>query len=236
MSKKIIAIALAIVALATMFVGCQKEEFKVKVRGREYYPVTDKDGNTIIDEDNRLNIYIVDNEGITQENEKGEPQTGWIPLNGDVVAGDKIQGSVYDLVKLEGWQLDEMGFMHKDGTEENCLIKCVKYRELKDDATLDSVFEETTKTNEQIVQALKDNGYDVVMEKNDAAITVESIRAKHVLFKVTDKDGKVIHYAENYFFEKDDVVYSVEYVCKDGIGYDETFDFRAFLNTNFRIV
>ena len=54
MSKKIIALALVLVTVATVFTACQKKLDMYKINGVDVPVMTNEDGKAVIDEDNRM--------------------------------------------------------------------------------------------------------------------------------------------------------------------------------------
>ena len=75
-------------------------------------------------------------------------------------------------------------------------------------------------SKEQLQELIK------VLDENDDEITQGYII-------VTDSEGKVIHYAENFYFTVAKTLYSVNYACMDGVGYDETFSFSNYVAESF---
>ena len=82
MNKKILAVALAILFIATAFTACKTKLDMTEINGTEFPLLTDKNGETIINEDNQVAVIVTDRDGevITYENgrafECGEP-IGW---------------------------------------------------------------------------------------------------------------------------------------------------------------
>ena len=75
----------------------------------------------------------------------------------------------------------------------------------------------------------KGNNCDIKKE----AATIGEYSGWHYTYKIIDSDGKVTHYAENYYFTAGTMIYSVNYACMNGIGYDESFSFASYVSTNF---
>ena len=52
-------------------------------------------------------------------------------------------------------------------------------------------------------------------------------------YKYVDESGAIKHYAENYYFSTANAIYKITYACENGVGYDETFSLKDFLDVNF---
>ena len=48
-----------------------------------------------------------------------------------------------------------------------------------------------------------------------------------------DSSGAIIHYATSAYVNIDKAVYSANYICDSGTGYDESFDFMGAFSSNF---
>lgn len=232
MEKKIIAVALVLVLMVTVFVGCSKKLETIKVNGMDIVPATDKEGNTIINDDFNIAFYVTDanNKLVTDEN--GEPQTNWLQINDTLSGEDVIVAEDYRFNIPEGWSSNGWK-MEKDKTEGKCYIQRVLISEITDEINFQTYSEVMEKQNNEAKELLEKEGCKVQIEKGETTITLKQIPCVNYLFKVVDKDGKLVHYSENYFYIEDNNIYVIEYTCLDGVGYDEEFDFWAYLNRNF---
>lgn len=246
MNKKIIAVALAMVLLASLFVGCGRNYKKAEIDGKEYYVITNKNGEYVMGEDG-VAVAVTDEKGKVIKNEDGEPQTRYIIQKHDIEAGEKVLGSNYDLLVLDGWTGDS-GAIYKDDTDEQCYITCSKVIELENKQTIKDILAELDENNQTLVNTISDKStmeqlaqanpeleqykdLKVTFDKSEKTIGIHKFQIR--VFKIIDKDGKVIHYAENYYFVSDETVYSVNYACVNGIGYDSTFDFAGYITNGF---
>lgn len=233
MSKKIIAILLVFTLVITCFVACQKKKLDtVTINGEEVAIATDEDGNTMVNDENQLAVIVTDFDGEVITYENGEDQTRWVDVGSGFVGDGYVMGENYRFVLLEGWNGDVLGRAVKDGTDQKCYIQFVKSKEISEDETVDIYFENLDAQNEQLIEGLKKEGLTLTVDTNET--TVKTYNGLHYVYKIVDGDGKVVHYAENYYFVVGTIIYSVNYACVDGVGYDETFNFGSYVNDNFK--
>ena len=95
MNKKILAVALAMLFIVTAFTACKSKLDMTEINGNEYPLATDKDGNTIINEENRIAVIVTDENEEVITYTDGEDQTYWLQLDGDYVTDDMVQGKLY---------------------------------------------------------------------------------------------------------------------------------------------
>lgn len=233
MEKKIIAIALVLVLMVTVFVGCSKKYETTKINGNEFALVTDKEGNTIVDESYRVAFYVTDSEGNIEKDENGEKITNWYQLKNTITDEEKIQSDLYEMAIIDGWGTNSVGIMTKDDTDDKCYIKYIQLAEVTNDLTLKSYLETVEEQNNKVIDALKEEGYIVEYSKESRQITLKAKECTYYQFKVIDNEGNVIHYAENYYFVHGNAISKLEYACQDGVGYDEEFIFKAYIDMNF---
>lgn len=250
MSKKIIALALAIVFIATAFTACKRGPELTKINGGEYPLATDRDGNTIVNDENKVAVLVTDREKEVLTYADGEDQTYWLQLSGDIVAEDYVQSALYKLGIPEGWTGTEYGRVIKDKTDDKCYIKFAKMKNLKEEESLESYLEnvdlqdtliaDTFADEEAMQELIKKNpqyaqfaGCKYTIAKDQATITSKSLNCTIRIHKIVDKENNVIHYAENYYFVFDKVIYQVAYICENGEGYDGSFNFAQYIAGNF---
>ena len=140
MNKKIIALALAIVFVATAFVACKKEVETMKIYGNEYPVYRDDEGELIYNENNEIAILVTDRQNeevITYEG--GEPQTYWLPMDTDVVGDGFVQGNNYKLKVPSGWEGNEFGKVEKKRTDGKCYIEFKYLAKVEAGKTLDDM-------------------------------------------------------------------------------------------------
>ena len=234
MSKKIIALSLAIFLIITCFVACGKKYETTKINGQDVVVVTDAEGNPVINDKNQVAVLVTDFDGNVVKHENGEDQTRYMQIYDAFEVNGVARGDKYNLNVLEGWTVGEMDRIYKNGTENKCYIQFVTVKETNEKENFTSYFQNLNEQNSQLIDGLKNQGYTVDIEKE--SISVEENSGWHYIYKITDSDGKVIHYAENCYFVVAKTIYSINYACTDGVGYDETFDFGSYVNANFTYI
>ncbi len=235
MNKKIIALALAlaILCIATAFTACKRGPELTEINGNEYPLATNKDGETIINQDNQIAVLVTDrdNEVITYEN--GEDQTHWMQITGPMIIGDRVQTEQYTLGIPKGWEANNGGRVIKKGTDEKCYIHFIQNSTIMKQGSLENYIENLDKQNEEVAAAMEKEGYKVETTEDTASITMDNYSAVIRTYKITDSSGNVLQYAENYYFVADARIYSINYVCEEGKGYDDKINFAEYIAQNF---
>lgn len=253
MTKKIIAISLALVLIVTCFVACGKKYETTKINGEEVILVTDKEGNPVINEDNQLIALVTDRAGEVLTYADGENQTRYIGIDNALEIKGVAYGEHYKMNVLDGWTIGTGDKLNKDKTDGKCSIQFSKTRTLKANEKFSEVFVETDKANEDIQKAFEDEakmkeliktnpdlakyeGCKYTIDSQETTFTSKSYPCKKYVHKIVNADGAVVHYVNSYYFLADKTIYCVSYTCVDGVGYDESFDFDAYLRTNFTFI
>lgn len=251
MNKKIIAILMVFVIVVTCFAACKKHDYKTTdINGQDVLLYTDKDGNTVINEDNQIVAVVTDREGEIITYADGEEQTYNIQISGSMVMGDYVQSKDIKMGVPKGWEGTKNEMIFKKGTDNKCFIQFSKTYVLKDNETFSEAFIETDKVNEDIKKAFDDEatfnelvktnpdfakyeGCKLTTESHDTTFSDKAFPCRTYITKIVDANGKIVHYVHNYYFLVNKTIYSVNYNCIDGEGYDESFDFDAFMRTEF---
>lgn len=251
MNKKILALALAIVLIATAFTACKRGPELTEINGNEYPLATDSEGNTIINEDNQIAVLVTDREGEVLTHSDGENQTHWMQINGPLVVGDYVKTKEGTLAIPNGWEANEInGRVVKKNTDENCYISFGKSASLKEDETLELYLEELDAQNNAIAEAFADEEQMNALAEKDPRVkdfmgsvytmedkgnvTIAGVyNGERRVHTIVDKNGNIIHYVDNYYFVADDTIYSINYVCEEGQGYDPSFNFAQYVSECF---
>ncbi len=234
MSKKIIAILLVFTLVITCFVACQKQKLDtVTVNGEEVALVTDDEGNTIVNDDNQVAVLVTDFDGEIVEYENGEPQTRWVEVGNGFVGDDYVMGRNYKFSIIEGWSASSSGKVVKDGTDGNCYIKFNTIMDADDNDNFKIYLDQIDAQNESLVALFAEKGYNLEIERSQTTVTDKDLFCEIYIYKIVDDAGEVIHYAENHYFVAGTTIYSIDYACENGVGYDETFNFANYIKENF---
>ena len=156
MNKKILAVALALLFVVAAFTACKSKLDMTEINGNEYPLMTDKDGETIVNQDNQVAVLVTDREGEVITYADGEDQTYWLQLDGDYVTDDMIQGKLYKLGVPKGWTGNKYGRVEKDKTDGKCYIKFTTHSKLKAEETLETYLEIVDANDESIAEAIND--------------------------------------------------------------------------------
>lgn len=91
--KRRIAIFLSLVLIISSFASCSgnNNEIFTAEDGNQYIVVRDSDGNIIINDSNKLQVYPLNENGKKQQSDTGEYITEYIDFNGQVVMGNTIE-------------------------------------------------------------------------------------------------------------------------------------------------
>lgn len=253
MEKKIIAVALALLLMVTAFVGCTQKYKTTKIGGKEYLLETDAEGNTIMNGD-QLVAVVTDRDGEIITYSNGENQTYYVDIPGSLVIDGVVRGDNFKLNILKGWTSTDFNKIYKDDTDKKCYIQFIKVVNKFDNGENFDLYLDKIDTQNQLIidtfadeeamnELIKENpdaakliGCTYTMDKSETILTTDNIPCRVRIHKAVDKDGNVIHYAENYYFMSGQSVYKLEYICMDGVGYDESFNFKSYANENFTFV
>lgn len=249
MEKKIIAISLVVVLMLTVFVGCSTKRETTNLGGKDYVLATDAEGNTLVDDNGAIIAVVTDRDGEVVVDANGEDQTYAIPMAGVAVNGT-LYGSNFDMKIPDGWEADGQKLVKK-GTDGKCYIQFNKIIELNEDNDIETYLEAIDEQNDQIAKAISDEatleelikgnpeyeqmrGVKYSIEKSETSLSAKNCYVR--VHKMVDAKNNVIHYAENYYINISNTIYKLDYVCQDGEGYDESFDFGNFAKTGFKYV
>lgn len=235
MEKKIIAVALVLVLMVTVFTACGKKYLIKEFDGLEYPLVTDDEGNTILNESNGIAFYVTNENNEIVTDDKGETQTNWVTLKSDLATDDILAGDFYRLKVPEGWEADGgAGRLEKKDSNEMCCITPVS---LVDEMEKGKTYNDYVVSYEDVlkkaVDGFKEDGNSANYKKSTTAITLKGLYCTKFVFEAFDKDGKMVIHSENLLFASGATIYKMEYFSINGVGYDEEFDFEAYLDQNF---
>lgn len=238
MSKKIIALALVLVLVATVFTACGEKYRVEKIAGNEHAVMTDEEGNVVIDPDKGVQAIVTDKDGEIVTYENKEPQTYWVSIPNYFVADGVLHSSLYSMKAIDGWDMSDYGIMEKKGTEGKCEVHCAAVIEKGyEDASLLDWLLVRDERNAQAKPLYEAEGYKVTVEKTNVTVTNKDLPMVHYKEVIYNPDGSLANYSECLYFQLGSSdKYVIQYSCKDGVGYDEDFDFIGFVDTNFTLV
>ena len=236
MSKKIIALSLAILFIVTCFVACGKKYDTTKVNGDNVILVTDEDGNPVIHDADNVIALVTDSDGEVLTYENGEDQTRYIQIKDALEVEGYAYGENNKMKLLNGWSIGTGSRLVKEKTDGKCYIQFTKNKVLKGEETIEDYLDAVDTQNDSLVDVFKQKGYTLTITDGTASISGGKIAAEKRVFKIVDSEGTVVHYAENYYFVAGKTIHSLNYVCENGAGYDESFNFEEFARINFTYI
>lgn len=232
MNKKILAVLMVFAVMITCFAACKRHNYKTtNVNGQDLLLYTDKNGETVINDDNQIVAVVTDEAGEIITYENGEDQTRLVQIAGSYVGDDYIQDKEFKMAIPEGWEGTTGAKLYKKDTNNKCSISFMTTNKFGEDNTIESYLAEKDELDKQIKEGAEAKGQNYVAEKEP--ITVGTHSGWHYTYKMTDKDGKLTHYAENIYFTDEKTLCIINYACLDAVGYDEAFSFAGFIHEGF---
>lgn len=228
MEKKIIAVACALLMLVMAFTACGKV-IVTGDNGIEYEAVTDEEGNTVVNEDGEILVYVTDGDGDYIEDANGEPQTNVIDFP-SVIAGDGIvETPYYTLTVPEGWTAEDDGRLVRDDNGST-YIQITRLGEAGG-VTPQAYVEARQGMIDGVVSQLQADYPDTAVTYASHAFTAQQLDSYVAELRAPQSDGTMFYYAMNIYFVYDGYLYKVDYICSNG-SYDATFDALAVLDQN----
>lgn len=233
MIKKILAVALAIVLTVLVFAGCSKKAENVDVNGVDKPVAYNENGYAIFDEEGHIRIYDTDENGRIIYDEQGNPGYKYYDGDGYLYHDGMIDTPQYALAMPSGWEYSGTSTFFKKDTDNKCKVQI--FVALEDGTQIESFVATNRESNKEVMAKTEAEyeGYKAEMTTDDFVFGTKEIQAYTNIYKVTDADGKLVHYAVDMFVLMDGKVYDINYLCTNGIGYDESFDFVNYIKENF---
>lgn len=228
MEKKIIAVACVLVILAVTLAACGSKYLIVENDdGMEYAAVTDEEGNTVVNEQGDIVVYVTDVDGDLVTDTNGEPQTNSITIPSVIADGDTVETADYTLTMPDGWTANSNGRFTRDDNE-NVYLQITNFGELEDQ-TLDTyVASMQENINALLAQTQQEYPSASVEYSNHTLSQANRMDSRVVEFRVPDADGSMAYYAMNVYFVYQGELFKVDYICVGS--YDESFDVLGVLD------
>lgn len=233
MIKKILAVALAVVLTVLVFAGCSKKPKQVEVDGVEQPVAYNENGYAIFDDNGNVRVYDTDEHGKIQYDSDGNVEYKYFDGNGYLYHDGIIDTPQYALAMPSGWEYSGTSVFFKKDTDKKCKVQV--FVALEDGSQIESFVATNRESNKDVMAKVEAEyeGYKAEMTTDDFVFGTKEIQAYTNTYKVTDADGKLVHYAVDMFVLMDGKVYDINYLCSNGIGYDESFDFVNYIKDNF---
>lgn len=240
MTKKIIAVSLVILMIATCFVACGKDKgYKVlkDEKGIEHAYVTDAEGNTVLDKDGNARVYETNKNGEIVTDANGNKRENSVEMPDKYVKEDgSLKTSIFEVPPIEGWEATDGGKLIKKDTDAKCFITADYAANETNELPFELMVNKVLVDNQGIVDDInsgkyKDNGV-VKAESESKMINYQEHKAIYMSYTFYNAKDEVVHHAEAiYFVKTGGSIYVVNYGNLDGVGYDKTFDFLTYANT-----
>ena len=235
MTKKIIAIACAVVLVVLVFASCTKKPKTTTINGYDYVLVTDAEGNTVLSSDGMLRAYVLDEKGYIVTNTDGSNAEKLVSLPNDVAVGDNSLGTAeYSLTMPKGWTAEPSGKFIKDKTDNKCSVS-MGFADKLEEITFDEYVQKNRSYQEGVIEQLRQQHPEYKYDAKFEELTLSGHPTAVGTYKITDEKGKVTHYAVQMYYYYNEQAYYVNYVCVDGAGYDESFDFVSYIQEHYII-
>lgn len=208
MNKKILALALAIVFVATAFTACGNKLEMTQV-GKNEYPLAENDkGETITNEDNQVAVLVTDENGEVPTYLDGEDQTYWIDMVYPYITGEGYSFSLGD-----GWEYSyDKNRFFKDGNE-NIYANIIEFPNEYTD--LDDYIEKTKDSSQEFIDKIMTAYPESKYTITDGTFTEGNIPCKIIETKIVNDEG-VYYYTNRVDFIYKDKVITISYVCQNG--------------------
>ena len=234
MQKKIVAVSLVILMVALLLASCGNKYLMGEINGVERPLVTDAEGNTEIDDEGKIAVYVTDAKGNIQYDEEGNPQKNYYDLPEKTVNGNTLETVAYKFTMPEGWTLKDDGVFYKKGTDDKCYVKCLKDATLKEGETYEGYLTQQYNMQNEFIEKIKKQYPDSSINTfQKQLLSGESVTLFE--FSVQDDSGAILFYGVSAYINIKNDVYSVNYTCDGGVGYDESFDFIGLVCSNLVI-
>lgn len=229
MNKKVIALSLVIVLLATTFAACGKKP-TIEINGNEYILVTDEEGNTVLNERGEILVYPTEENGEHITDSNGETQVAGVKFPELIVNDRTLETPHFKITYPETWSVDDKGKATRNENDKT-YIKIYNLGELDKGETLDSYvakkYEDIIEFGESAKEVYPDTTYGMAIleltEKNVKSIVTE--------MKIVKDDGSVLCFTQVIYFVHNDCLFKFEYISNEGGYYEDVIPWEI-MDTN----
>lgn len=233
MIKKILAVVLAAVLVVLCFAACGKKPKKEDVYGVDQPVAYNDNGYAIFNDEGFLRVYDTDEKGNIKYDSEGNPEYKYYDVGGSYVHDETLETPGYAFKMPSGWKVKDNSTFTKNGTDGACNVKIILAEHTSAELTFEQYVDMNKIKNEETVNQLKESGSDVTMDTELFTLGQTQSPAYAATYLVKDADGKVMHYAVSIYYLYQSDIYLINYICEDGAGYDESFDFLSYVKENF---
>lgn len=231
MSNKIIAVVCVMLLLLATLAACGKVPTITATDGKEYPLVTDDEGNTVVDGNGFLVVYVTDADGKYVTEENGDRQTAILTFPEAISQKNSIETASYILSAPDGWELNQTGrFLRKK--VGNATIEVTNFGELEDGMTLESYAQQQMEAVLVLADELKSQYSDVVYSRTSVQFSGND--AQLIELCVKDDNGGVVQDINLLYFVTNGEIFKILHTT-DAEGYDEAFDFMAEMQEHLQL-
>lgn len=179
MQKKIIAIACVMILAITVFVSCGKKVPMITLEEGVSYPLaTDAEGNTVVNENGYIGVYVTEDNGDYATDSNGENKINWVTFPDSVVEGQKYENVYYSVTLPEGWDVDKDRHLAVSSDE----TMYVELNMMSDEDTLEDYYNNALENSYTLDEELKNNGYETRLETGETTIGADGLTAYYITY------------------------------------------------------
>ncbi|MDE5994717.1 MAG: hypothetical protein K2G60_04305 [Oscillospiraceae bacterium] len=241
MNKKITAVFCIAILMVSIFTACGKKDLYMQnINGVKQPVVTNENGEVVTNADGEVAVYVTDAKGENITAENGEPNVNYIkPPQVLVHPNNTVTVNNFTIKVPDGWEAAENGRVCKKNTDMKCYIQAIYETTATEENSFESYIDTTLLQNRQLIDAInngaeetKNAGYYSAEYTSDE-FTFQDYQGRRLSYVIYGDKGQVVHYAENlYFIIPGGTIYSIDYACEGGVGYDKEFNFREWVESN----
>ena len=232
MQNKIIAVICVLLLLVTLFAACGKKVIIEGKNGQEYIAATDDEGNTMLNKEGEIIIYVTDENGKYVKDENGERQTNAVTFPDQIRGEHAIATPQYRLTMPDDWKMNGDGTFLRNNNE-NVTFEIGEVVPLTETRTILSYIETQTK----MMDYLKENDAqykNLAYEITDGVLENKNLPYTLISMQLTDDSGTKIAEQSIYYIQWGEYLVQATYACADA-GEVGKFDSLACLNENLEV-
>ncbi len=217
MKRKLLAAACAVLALGLLLAACGNKYLMIESdRGLEYPAVTDEAGNTVVNDEGDLLVYVTDANGEVMTDANGDPQTNSIDFPKVITDGKTLETADFKLTVPDGWTVDKNGvLLRESGEDAKETIDITNFGALDEGETVDGYMQEKTNGTKALEQMLLQSGNEA--QCSSETITLLGQSALRLDLNAKMQDGRTAQYVILYYFYNDEaykILYTAENIAQ----------------------
>lgn len=234
MSKKIIAVCCALVLVTALFASCGKKAPTITSGGEEREVALDEEGNTVVDSEGLVRVYVKDEKGEKLTNADGSYQYNYVKRNAYIANGSTLDTVGFNLTMPDGWEATDGGSIVKKGTDNTCKVDAGMAPNFTTGQSFQEYAAEETARQQSYINQAKANRPDLTIEMESEQGMVGEYPYFALKFKGTNENGELQYAATSVYFAKGEHAYLANYQT-DAKNYDENFNFVEYFKQNVTI-